>query len=64
MLAVGQPPAFPSDLFLRLIMQTKPVPLRQIVAAVIGNALEWYDFVVYGFLTVIISRLFFHDDSE
>ena len=45
-------------------MQTAPVPLRQIVAAVIGNALEWYDFVVYGFLTVIISRLFFPSDSE
>lgn len=42
----------------------KPPRTRQIVAAVIGNALEWYDFVVYGFLTVIIARLFFpaHDD--
>ena len=37
---------------------------RQIAAAVIGNALEWYDFVVYGFLTVIISRLFFPAESE
>lgn len=37
---------------------------KQIAAAVIGNALEWYDFVVYGFLTVIISRLFFPADSE
>lgn len=37
---------------------------RQIVAAVIGNALEWYDFVVFGFLTVIISRLFFPAESE
>lgn len=37
---------------------------RQIVATVIGNALEWYDFVVYGFLTVIISRLFFPSGSE
>lgn len=45
-------------------MQTRPVPLRQILAAVIGNALEWYDFVIYGFLTVIISRLFFPTDSE
>ena len=45
-------------------MQIVPVPLRQIVAAVIGNALEWYDFVVYGFLTVIISRLFFPSESE
>ena len=45
-------------------MQTPNVATRQIVAAVIGNALEWYDFVVYGFLTVIISRLFFPADNE
>jgi MFS family permease len=45
-------------------MQQVPVQTRQILAAVIGNALEWYDFVVYGFLTVIISRLFFPSDSE
>ncbi|HWA12304.1 MAG TPA: MFS transporter [Burkholderiales bacterium] len=37
---------------------------KQIAAAVIGNALEWYDFVIYGFLTVIISRLFFPAESE
>jgi MFS family permease len=37
---------------------------RQIIAAVIGNALEWYDFVIYGFMTVIISRLFFPAESE
>ena len=29
---------------------------RQVVAAVIGNALEWYDFIVYGFLASIIAR--------
>lgn len=40
------------------------VRTRQILAAVVGNALEWYDFVVYGFMTVIISRLFFPADSE
>jgi len=37
---------------------------RQILAAVIGNALEWYDFVVFGFLTAIISRVFFPAESE
>ncbi len=42
----------------------RPAKTRQILAAVIGNALEWYDFVVYGFLTVIISRLFFPSESE
>ena len=31
----------------------------QIAAAVVGNALEWYDFIIFGFLTVVISRLFF-----
>jgi MFS transporter, MHS family, proline/betaine transporter len=36
----------------------------QIVAAVIGNALEWYDFIVFGFFTVIIARLFFPADSQ
>jgi hypothetical protein len=28
----------------------------QIAAAVIGNALEWYDFLVFGFLTVVMMR--------
>lgn len=45
-------------------MQSQPAKTRQILAAVIGNALEWYDFVVYGFLTVIISRLFFPTESD
>jgi len=38
--------------------------ISQVIAAVIGNALEWYDFIVFGFLAVIISRLFFPSDSE
>jgi len=40
-----------------------PRPI-QVAAAVIGNALEWYDFVVFGSLTVIISKLFFPADSQ
>lgn len=43
--------------------QSTPKPL-QVAAAVIGNALEWYDFISFGFLAVIISRLFFPTDSE
>ena len=37
----------------------------QIAAAVVGNALEWYDFVVFGFFTTVISPLFFpnHDPN-
>ena len=37
---------------------------RQVVAAVIGNALEWYDFIVYGFLASIIARQFVPSDDE
>jgi MFS transporter, MHS family, proline/betaine transporter len=32
---------------------------RTVVAASIGNALEWFDLVVYGFFAVVISKLFF-----
>jgi MHS family proline/betaine transporter-like MFS transporter len=37
---------------------------QQVAAAVVGNALEWYDFIVFGFLTVIIARLFFPAEDE
>ncbi|MBV9632022.1 MAG: MFS transporter, partial [Xanthobacteraceae bacterium] len=30
-----------------------------VLAASIGNALEWFDFVVYGFFALTISKLFF-----
>jgi MFS transporter, MHS family, proline/betaine transporter len=37
-----------------------PQTLRKtVVAATIGNVLEWFDFVVYGFLAVTISEVFF-----
>lgn len=35
-----------------------PAP-KQIAAAVIGNALEWYDFVVYGFFASVLAQAFF-----
>jgi MFS transporter, MHS family, proline/betaine transporter len=44
-------------------IQSAPKPL-QIAAAVIGNALEWYDFLVFGFFTVVIAHLFFPASSE
>ena len=37
---------------------------RIVVAATIGNTLEWYDFLVYGFLSVTIGKLFFPTESE
>jgi MHS family proline/betaine transporter-like MFS transporter len=43
----------------------KPIPKPlQVAAAVIGNALEWYDFIIFGFMTVVISRLFFPAESQ
>ena len=43
--------------------QPGPKPF-QVAAAVIGNALEWYDFLVFGFLTVIIAQLFFPSGNQ
>ncbi len=33
--------------------------IKNIVLASLGSVLEWYEFQVFGFLTVIIARLFF-----
>src|SRR5438477_12295787 len=39
---------------------SQPPSLRRlIVAATIGNVLEWFDFVVYGFFAVTIAEVFF-----
>ena len=35
-----------------------------VVAASIGNALEWFDFAVYGFFALTISKLFFPAEDE
>lgn len=39
--------------------------MRNVLVAVAGNALEWFDVVVYGFFAAIVARLFFpaHDPS-
>ena len=37
---------------------------RTLFAGMIGNVLEWYDFVVYGFLAAIIGKLFFPSGNE
>ena len=29
------------------------------ISSVIGNGLEWYDFLVYGFFATIIAQVFF-----
>jgi MFS family permease len=37
---------------------------RGVVASTLGNVLEWYDFVVFGFLSIIIAKQFFPSESE
>jgi MFS transporter, MHS family, proline/betaine transporter len=37
---------------------------RVIVATSIGNALEWFDFIIYGFLAVTMAKLFFPASDE
>lgn len=39
--------------------QTSGERRRAVVAGVIGNVLEWYDFGVYGYFAATISQLFF-----
>ncbi len=41
-------------------------PLRRVIVggASIGNAVEWYDFAIYGFLATIISVKFFPPGNE
>jgi MFS family permease len=45
-------------------LTTQTVSTRNIVAAVIGNALEWYDFFVFAFMVPILSRLFFPSNPD
>src|SRR6201996_7577770 len=45
-------------------LASRSLNTRAVTAAVIGNALEWYDFVVFGFLTVVIAQLFFPSTSD
>lgn len=45
-------------------MTTPTVSKRNIVAAVIGNALEWYDFLVFAFMTPIVAKLFFPSNPD
>jgi len=37
---------------------------RGALAATLGNVLEWYDFVVFGFVAIFIAKKFFPSDNE
>ena len=36
---------------------------RQVVAASVGNAVEWYDWYLYTFLTPVFARVVFGGDE-
>jgi MFS transporter, MHS family, proline/betaine transporter len=37
---------------------------KVIIAATIGNVLEWFDFLVYGYFAVTIAKVFFPTDNQ
>jgi MFS transporter, MHS family, proline/betaine transporter len=44
-------------------MESRSTSRRGVVAAVLGNAMEWYDFTVFAVMTPVISKLFFPVNS-
>src|ERR1700746_3912248 len=47
-----------------LPVRARPTLTRVIIAASIGNAMEWFDFLVYGYFAGTISKLFFPGADE
>jgi len=45
-------------------LSAKPALRRAIIAASIGNAMEWFDFLVYGYFAVTIAKVFFPAGNE
>lgn len=46
------------------VVEIKKPPAKAIAAAVTGNALEFYDFIIYSFFSVYIAASFFPTDDE
>jgi len=44
-------------------MVDRPPIHRVIIAASVGNALEWFDFLIYGYFAVTISKVFFPNED-
>ncbi|MBV9063786.1 MAG: MFS transporter, partial [Alphaproteobacteria bacterium] len=42
-----------------IVPESRRLRSRDLVAAVIGNGLEFYDFIAYAFFALQISRCFF-----
>jgi MFS transporter, MHS family, proline/betaine transporter len=45
-------------------LRERPPIHRVIIAASAGNALEWFDFLIYGYFAVTISKVFFPTGNE
>jgi MHS family proline/betaine transporter-like MFS transporter len=45
-------------------LDDKSVRRRAIVATVLGNGFEWFDFMVYGFFAITIAKLFFPTGND
>lgn len=57
-------PAIPQTQFGLIAGSTEQSPRWRVIAAVsLGNALEWFDFVIFGFFATLIARLFFPTDD-
>ena len=41
-----------------------PQTWKAVISSSIGNALEWYDVLIYGTMAVIIAKLFFPTDNQ
>ena len=44
-------------------MSVTPISRRVRIASMVGNALEWYDFAIYGYFAATIGSQFFPDDD-
>ena len=49
----------PADVALTGALAQRPPLSRVVIAATIGNVLEWFDFLVYGYFAVTIAEVFF-----
>ncbi|HEY2254630.1 MAG TPA: MFS transporter [Variovorax sp.] len=46
------------------VQPTAAMVRKVVIASVLGNAFEWFDFAIYGLFAVILSKLFFPSGSE
>lgn len=44
--------------------QIHPQTWRAVISSSIGNALEWFDILIYGAFAVVIAKLFFPTDND